>query len=81
VPPSRAPRRGTGLVIFALSFKIDRGVSTGVVTISRSLQAIARGDLSTSEKTSRRDEFGQMAAQLHDLRSQVQTFVKELSAA
>ncbi|WP_169453527.1 methyl-accepting chemotaxis protein [Pleomorphomonas oryzae] len=57
------------IAIFGLSLKIDRGVSTGVVAISRSLQAIARGDLTaSSEKAGRRDEFGHMAAELDQVR-------------
>ena len=56
------------VVVVTLSLKIDRGVSTGVVTMSRALQAIARGELSATEKTNRRDEFGQMAAEIDVVR-------------
>ncbi|MBS1184072.1 MAG: mcp4, partial [Proteobacteria bacterium] len=56
------------VAVLLVSLKIDRGVSTGVVTISRSLQAIARGDFASSGKTDRRDEFGQMAAEIDQVR-------------
>ena len=56
------------VVIVLLSLKIDRGVSTGVVGISRSLQAIARGELAASAATTRRDEFGLMAGELDQVR-------------
>ncbi|MCM5557337.1 methyl-accepting chemotaxis protein [Pleomorphomonas sp. JP5] len=56
------------IAIAALSLKIDRGVSTGVVGISRSLQAIARGELAASTATARRDEFGHMAEELDQVR-------------
>ena len=56
------------VAIFLLSLKIDRSVSSGVVTISGALQAIARGDLATAGQTGRRDEFGQMAAELDVVR-------------
>ncbi len=52
------------VAIFIVSFKIDRGVSSGVLTISRSLQAISRGDLTAAGKTQRRDEFGLMVEEL-----------------
>ncbi len=56
------------IVVAVLSLKIDRSVSTGVVGISRALQAIARGDLSAATGAARRDEFGQMAEELDQVR-------------
>ncbi|WP_370677717.1 methyl-accepting chemotaxis protein [Pleomorphomonas sp. PLEO] len=57
------------VAILIFSFKIERSVSSGVRTISGSLQAIARGELTTSgDSATRRDEFGQMATELSVVR-------------
>ncbi|SFM96122.1 methyl-accepting chemotaxis protein [Pleomorphomonas diazotrophica] len=59
----------TALIAVAiLSLRIDREVSSGVVAISRSLQAIARGDLAAASGKARRDEFGRMAEELDQVR-------------
>ncbi len=61
------------VAIVIVSLKIDRGVSSGVLTISRSLQAIAKGDLATTVETGKRkDEFGQMATELDMVRRTLQ---------